>query len=559
MKKTALFFFLMLSCLASDTQAQPTSGSLLQEIESQPSGKGLPSVVPKDLPGTPPVDPTEAKRYLVKNFKYIGNIQISSSELNDILKNYLNQALTFNQLQAACSAIEELYRDRGWLVRAFLPSQDITNGDVTIQIIEARLGGVRINNQSKRVSNEKIKIWIDKHIPPQSLLSLNDLDRVLLLINDLPGVAIVGDLQQGNQPGETIFNVTVTDTARIIGQVGVDNYGDSSTGIIRTTANVSINDVLGLNEQITLFGLYSDGSNYGRLSLTAPVGIDGFRLGINSSFMTYRVVNPVFADLHASGEARTLGGEMNYPIIRSRQTNLYVLGNYTYSDFYNTNINGTASQYSTTVMQFGLSGNRIDALGNGGINSGSMLLSAGKVNLNRSPSQVYDDIGPQVDGNFGKIRYALNRQQVITKNFSIYGAMSGQAADKNLDVSEQLYMGGPFNVRAYGLGQGASTQGNLTTLELRVNLPAQFQLAAFYDYANVQSYKTTGFTSAPENNFYALQGLGLNLSWVGPMNTQIKAIWARRTGSLPDTVQAYMDQNGGTSANRYWLTGSLPF
>jgi hemolysin activation/secretion protein len=187
------------------------------------------------------------------------------------------------------------------------------------------------------------------------------------------------------------------------------------------------------------------------------------------------------------------------------------------------------------------------------------MASVGQVNLNASPSQVYDQIGPQSAGGFSKLRYALNRQQQLSPSLSLYVAVSGQIANKNLDVSEQIYMGGPFNVRAYALGQGAASQGNLTTIELRKSLSEKFQLSAFYDYANVQTYKSTGFDSSPTNNFYALQGVGLSLSWRGPRGMQIKATWARRTGSLPDTVQAYMEQNGGTSANRFWLTGSIPF
>jgi hemolysin activation/secretion protein len=275
--------------------------------------------------------------------------------------------------------------------------------------------------------------------------------------------------------------------------------------------------------------------------------------------MNYRVINPAFTDLHASGNARTAGFETSYPIIRSRQTNLFVQGNYSHNDFYNTNINGTSSQYNTTSYQFGMLGNRIDSLGRGGVSTGSMIMLVGQVNLNGSPNQIYDSLGSQAEGGFTKMRYAFNRLQAINSSFSVYGALTGQVANKNLDVSEQIYMGGPFNVRAYAMGQGAASQANLTTLELRVNLSAQFQLGGFYDYANVQTYKTTAFESAPENNFYALQGAGVNLSWSGPMNSQIKAIWARRTGTLPDSVQAYMDQNGGTSPNRFWLTGSLPF
>ncbi len=550
-------FFLLLS---SEAIAQPSSGSLLQEIESQPSiREPLPEVLPNLVPGAPPVDNSKAKKYLIKKFEFIGNFQIPASDLNAVLKNYINNNLSFTQLQAAAAVVSELYRDRGWLVRAFLPSQDITNGTVTIQIIEARLGGVKIDNQSKHISTETIRSWLDKNIPLNTLLSLNHLDRALLLINDLPGVTIVGDLQQGNNPGETILAVKVTDKPIIYGQVGVDNYGDPSTGNVRTTASVSVNGALGFNEQLTVYGLYSDGTDYGRVSLTAPVGRDGLRMGINGSFMNYRVINPAFTDLHANGEARTAGFESSYPIIRSRQQNLFVLGNYNHNDFYNTNINGISSQYNTSTFQLGLSGNRIDGFGNGAVSTGSLMMTFGQVNLNASPSQVADQIGPQTEGGFTKLRYSFNRQQSVFRDFSVYGSISGQSANKNLDVSEQLYMGGPYSVRAYTMGQGASTQGNLTTLELRMNLNAGFQVAGFYDYANVQTYKTTGFASAPENNFYALQGVGLNLSWNGPLNSQIKAIWARRTGTLPDSVQAYLEQNGGTSANRYWLTGSLPF
>jgi hemolysin activation/secretion protein len=554
----ALIVFILMLPL-STLHAQPSSGSLLQEIESQPDLRSLPQVVPKTPLAPPPLDRTKDKKYYVKNFVFKGNTVISSKELTDLLKNYVNQSLSFAQLQSAAAAISELYRDRGWLVRSFLPTQDISDGTVIMQIIEAKFGGLKINNQSKRMTNKKIELWAEKNIPIHSLLSLNHVDRLILLLTDLPGVKIVGTLQAGKNAGETLLYVTVTDTPIITGQIAADNFGDPSTGIIRTSASASMNGALGFNEQVSLYGIYSDGSNYGRLSLSAPVGQNGLRLGVNGSFMNYRVINPAFTDLHASGEARTVGLEAMYPIVRSRQTNLFAQGNYSKNDFYNTNINGTSSQYNTTTYQFGLSGNRIDNFGRGGINTGSMLFSVGQVNLNNSPSQAFDSIGPQVEGAFTKMRYALNRVQAINSSFSMYGALTGQVANKNLDPSEQIYMGGPFNVRAYSMGQGAASQANLTTIELRMNLPAQFQLGGFYDYANVQTYKTTAFDSAPENNYYALQGGGVNLSWNGPLNSQLKATWARRTGTLPDAIQTYMNQNGGLSANRYWLTGTLPF
>jgi hemolysin activation/secretion protein len=190
------------------------------------------------------------------------------------------------------------------------------------------------------------------------------------------------------------------------------------------------------------------------------------------------------------------------------------------------------------------------------------MASGGMVNLNSSPSLPDDLSGPQVNGNFTKLRYAANRLQAITSGLSAYLGTSGQVASKNLDSSEQIYLGGPYSVRAYATGQGNASQGNLITFELRQKLPMKLLLTGFYDYANVQTYKTSNFINTTQNsayaNTYALQGLGSSISWSGPLGLQIKAIWAMRTGTLPPLVTQSFNGNGGTSSNRFWLTASLP-
>ncbi len=157
---------------------------------------------------------------------------------------------------------------------------------------------------------------------------------------------------------------------------------------------------------------------------------------------------------------------------------------------------------------------------------------------------------------FLKMRYAVNRNQALTDSLSFYLGVSGQLASKNMDSSEQLYLGGPMNVRAFASGQGAASQGNLTTAELRQNLPYQTQLVGFYDLGNVQYWKFN--TAGAPANDYAMSGYGASLGWYGPYGFNIKAVWAQRMG-LSQSAQNYLNQNGGTSWNRYWLNASLPF
>jgi hemolysin activation/secretion protein len=551
---------LALLLLMPNSFAQQTSaGSILQEIRSQELETALPKVIPNiDRTIADKVASPKDATFIAKHFTFIGNTKVSSEKLNSLVIGYLNRPITFNDLIGAADLISEYYRDKGWLIKTQIPQQDVTEGIVTIEIMEASLGGILIDNKSKRVSKDRVENWIYSAIPRNTPLSLSTLDRALLTLNDLPEIQVSSSLQEGKKRGETNILLTVTDKPLVDGIVGVDNFGQSSTGQNRATASLNINGPLGLGEQVNVYGLYTEGTNYGRVALTTPVGSDGLRVGINGSYLSYRVVNSSFNQLFANGTSSTGGAELTYPIIRSRPANLFLLGNYNYSSF-NNNANGAAtSQYSTSVFLGGLSGNLLDSFAGGGINTGSLMASGGAVNLNTSPSLSSDVIGPQVNGNFTKLRYAANRLQAITSSLSAYLGASGQFASKNLDSSEQLYLGGPYSVRAYATGQGNASQGNLMTFELRQTLPMKLLLTGFYDYANVQTYKTSNFNSAPLNNTYVLQGLGSSLGWSGPLGLQIKAIWAMRTGTLPTLVTQSFNGNGGTSSNRFWLTASLP-
>jgi len=531
----------------------------LQEIRSQEQDTALPQVTPNII--KPKLDQSpisKAGTIIAKRFAFIGNTKVSSEKLNSLVAGFLNRPINFNDLRSAADLIAEYYRDQGFLIKTQIPRQDVTEGTVTIEILEASLGGVLIDNKSKRVSNARVEKWVYDAIPRGTSLSSSILDRALLTLNDLPDIQVTSSLQEGKLRGETNVLLTVTDKSLIDGMVGVDNFGQSSTGQNRATASLNINRPLGLGEQVNVYGLYTEGTNYGRVALTTPIGSDGLRVGINGSYLSYRVINSSFNQLFANGTSSTGGAELTYPIIRSRPANLFLLGNYNYSSFINNANGGTTSQYSTSVFLGGLSGNLLDGFAGGGINTGSLMASGGAVNLNTSPSLSSDVIGPQVNGNFTKLRYAANRLQAITASLSAYLGASGQFASKNLDSSEQLYLGGPYSVRAYATGQGNASQGNLMTFELRQTLPMNLLLTGFYDYANVQTYKTSYFASAPPNNTYALQGLGSSIGWSGPLGLQIKAIWAMRTGTLPTLVTQSFNGNGGTSSNRFWLTASLP-
>ena len=558
----ALSFGFILFCTflgGSTATAQTSAGQLLQQNrELEPTVPLLPDATRNVSPlEVKPSAPAQGQMtFVVKRFEFTGNTKIPTADLDRLAKDLVNTPITFDDLTSLTNAITQYYRERGWLVRAVLPKQDITAGVVRIQLIESKLGGISIDNRSKRVSNARVEDWIYSHIPRSADLSLDQLDFALLTLNDLPDISVSSSLQSGTQPGDTILVLTVEDKPLFNGQVSVDNYGDANSGKIRTSVLANANGPLGIGDQLSAYGMYSEGNSYGRLSFTAPVGSSGLRMGVNGSTMAYRVLNQSFNSLYANGIANTGGVEASMPLVRSRPQNLITTFNWNYSEFKNWTIAGVNQDqtYTTSVAQLGLNGNLLDDILGGGINTGLVTVSGGDIsrNINGPYSSNYG-----VAGSFSKARYALTRLQAIADETTAYVSISGQWASKNMDSSEQLYLGGPMNVRAYGSGQGAASQGNLTTVELRQNLPYQTQVAGFYDIGNVQTWKFNPAINQVSNN-YVLQGAGVSLAWLGPYNLNVKGAFAMRTGGLSQSVTNYLTQNGGLSSHRFWVTATLP-
>lgn len=540
--------------------AQTSAGQLLQQNrELEPTAPLLPdatrNVSPLEV--KPSAPPPGQVTFVVKQFVFSGNTKIPTADLDRLAAGLINTPITFDDLGLLTNAITQYYRERGWLVRAVVPKQDITAGVVRIQLIEAKLGGISIDNRSKRVSNARVEEWIYSRIPKSSELSLAQLDFALLTLNDLPDISVKSSLQSGTKPGDTILVLTVDDKPLFNGQVSVDNYGDANSGKVRTSVFANANGPLGIGDLLSAYAMYSEGNSYGRLSFTAPVGNSGLRMGVNGSTMAYRVLNQSFQSLYANGIANTGGIEASLPLIRSRPKNLISTFNWNYNDFRNWTIAGRNQEqtYTTSVAQFGLNGNRLDDFLGGGINTGLLTVSGGDISRNvNGPFNTFYGVA----GTFAKARYAFTRLQAVTDKMSAYVSVSGQWASKNMDSSEQLYLGGPFNVRAYGSGQGAASQGNLTTLELRHSLPYQTQITGFYDIANVQAWKFNNPAVSQYSNNYVLQGAGLSLAWLGPYNLNVKGTFAMRTGGLSQSVTNFLTQNGGLSSNRFWLTATLP-
>ena len=539
-------------------QVPPNAGSLLQQMEQsrpQPPAAALPAPIAQ-----PPAEmkPVGGLSVTVRAFRFAGNRLLTDEALQAAVQPFLNRPLGFSGLQEAAAAAARAYRQAGWIVRVYLPQQDVTEGVVTLQIVEAAFGGTQLEGAlPDRIALERLQAIVSAAQPMGAPLNGDALDRALLLLDDLPGIAVSGNLKAGPREGETSLALKVTDKALTSGEASADNAGSRSTGAIRMLGTLYVNSPARLGDQAALTGIHTEGSDYARLGYTLPVGHQGLRLGASASRLSYRLVSPEFAELDARGNSTTLGLEASYPLIRSRQRNLNLLLNLDRKRFDNQSGGATTSLYRVDTLSLGLSGSLFDALG--GANSGSISLVSGKVDLAGSPNEAADAATIRSAGNFNKLRYAFSRYQSLGTDRSALVSVSGQMASKNLDSAEKFYLGGSMGVRAYPSSEGGGSEGVLASLELRQALPRNFILSGFYDWGRVTVNRDNDFIGAATLNQYCLRGIGLALAWQPRADLSLKATWARRIGDNPNPTASGLDQDGSLVRNRYWLLASLAF
>jgi hemolysin activation/secretion protein len=367
-------------------------------------------------------------------------------------------------------------------------------------------------------------------VKPGDIVKAEQLDRALMLLNDTPGVGgSRATLQPGASVGTTDLVVGLMSAAPYSGNVSVDNYGNRYTGETRTGGTLNFNSPLGLGDQVTLTALASNQQlTYGRWAYHRPLGYDGLRAGIAYAETRYRL-GKEFATLNAHGSASGTSAFLVYPFVRNASTNLFgTLTRERKSLSDTVEATATVVDKGIEVTNYGLSGNRQDLLGGGGLTTMELTTAVGRLNINSAVARAIDAVSAQTRGGYTRIYYNVGRLQRVTENALVSVAFSGQRANKNLDSSEKFGLGGAYGVRAYPQGEGIGDSGYLTNLEWRYAFTGDAQGLLFYDTGMVVVNRYP-FGTAANTQFLSGAGIGLNARIGG---LQLRSSLAWRTGGV---------------------------
>jgi len=572
-----LLITLSLSLWTMQLYALPDAGSLMQQQKQREQIQQR----PLDKPVLEEKDELIKKKTIsagqkiaVTDFILTGDITVFKKEkLLALLDDAKGQSYDLAGLEALAARITKHYQDAGYfLVKVWLPPQDVTAGTITFAISEGILdtegGGIHIIDETQAIKSEFAVGIIGSKLIPGQPVNEQDLERVILLLDDLQGISVSANLEPGTDEGSTQVQLAVNAEPLFSGYISADNGGSYYTGADRLSVGLTLSNLSGYGDILSINTNASDSDNtFISLNYRTPIGYSGLTMGLNYSDMDY-LMGKEFRSLKASGVAHDLTLDARYPIYRSRMESLYLTAAYDWKD-YKDEANGIITTDKTVdVGTIGINWDKYDDFWGGGLNLLQLQIKAGELDLSGSDDALQLDqlaTGPKRNGSYSKLSYAVSRLQSISEKITFLASLEGQLTDKNLDSSERLQMGGSYGVRAYPVGDGIADEGYKITFEGRYMIKqatalGDIQASVFYDRAELKQFHKVGEMPLFTPNDYNISGWGLGLSLNKSEQHSINLSWAKKIGKNPmRDLLTGNDGDGKDDKSRFWLSASWFF
>lgn len=571
---------LFLLNLGTPAVAQPDAGTLLNQ--EQRSQQRLPNRLPEaQSPSTSPaLKDTGGVRVVVKSVRFTGALDlVGEPELQALVAPAVGKELDFAGLEGLARSVTSFLRSKGWmLAQAYLPKQDVTEGDIDIAVRAGKLDGSNGQGQPfvlvpggkkpLRMDTARLKAIAAARLPAGAVVNEAELERAMLLMNDLPGISARARLEPGNEADSSRVTVDVEEGPLLTSSLGLDGYGNRDTGMVQLGLAAQLNDLSGMGDQASANATHSEGVDLVRLGYSLPVGSQGLKLGASWSGMRYQILSGTGLAAGLKGESDTTGLTLSYPLLRSRSNNVYATLGFTHKSLKDESLVGVLRDKRVNVWNAALSGDVLDARGGGGLTAWNAGLTTGQLDLSGLPADAAADAaGYDAQGSFDKLNYGISRLQKLPGAFTAFANVSGQAAGKNLDSSEKFLLGGPNGVRAYPGSEGSGDSGWLANFELRYDLPGstmlgQVQVFGFYDTGHITLHhdpRKIAIATASGLNSYGLAGWGLGATLSKAGSHVVRLLWAEKTGQNPGSTTSGLDADGQADTSRIWLQATLWF
>jgi hemolysin activation/secretion protein len=475
------------------------------------------------------------KIFALKEIVLDNSSAYKTEDFKSVYGPYIGQDVSFADLNAIAQGMTRKYREDGFIFsRIVLPPQNIKNGVLHVQAVEGRITNVEVTGNFKDKMG-LVAAFADK-IRTAGPANTKEIERYLLLIDDLPGITARSFMKPSATPGGGDLIISVEQDL-FEGSASFDNRGSRFIGPWRGELVGAFNSVFGIHDRTTLRALVAtqtDELRFGEIMHEEQIGSEGMRLKGRYA-VTKTEPGGSLSALGIEGDSDLFDIEALYPLLRGRQVNVNLLAGFTAN---NTETDLSGIQIAKDRVRSARAAARVDfADPLRGVNQLELMATKGLDVLNATP----DGIGrSRANGEHEFLRYnatVTRIQDLWWNNVSLLLSGTWQHSSDPLLASEEFTVGGPGFGRAYDGGEIAGDRGYAGLAELRYGgaVDSQFvksyQLYSFVDYGKVKNLSPVVGEVARDSLTSAGLGARFNLvhdlsgyiEWDVPLNKRVNA------------------------------------
>lgn len=547
-------------------------------------GKVLPGLFWVVLLLTPGIAHTESADATVKNaavsqmavdFKVYpvgsGAERDAIAVLHDAARALGSVPANLQEVEQWSNVLTHALRQRGFPIAAVLMTeadwQAMRNGAKPLfTVYPGRIQEIVLENKT-RVADARLYRLVTKALcggealDGVCLLQTSRLERTTQLLQDVPGVAIAKAPQFS--PGAGVGDIKLILSLEQLGSpwagdIIADNKGITSTGQLRFGLTVSGNNYFGAGESYALTAMTTNQLMWiGSLTGSVPIFDDGLRATAGISRQQYSLNTGT----RVTGVASTAQAGVLYPFARGLDSNiwggvsyLHSLASTSFDDFDFT----TTSRLNS--FRFSLRADNGDRPKH--LRTDQWAAEVSVTLGHRGDNDLPTDSVTHRNGRYVKVNTDAFRTYALSKRGDLFlsGRINGQLANRNLDPSEKLPVGGATAVRAYRADEGSFDDGAIVNIGLykRLSVAAghQLQFGVFNDaaYGRVNHSPWPNWELSYVNvpgvtNTRWLVGYGASVEWLTPIGATVSLSVARPYGF---SSTSWMDP--GKHPVQFWLS-----
>jgi hemolysin activation/secretion protein len=412
----------------------------------------------------------------IREVRIKGATLLKAERINLIAAVYAKRCLGVGDIEKLLADLTNAYIAAGYIsVRAYLPQQDLSTGILEILVIEGKVEKIQINDAGKG------SVSVGNVAPGLigSPLNLRDFEQTLDQINRLASNNATFDIQPGSQPGDSV--VVINNSPARPWRVGLtyDNQGSASTGKEQAGLNLSWDNLLGLDDFVSVTHRRANPYYAGReaswsnsLTYVVPFGYTTATLSLSDSAYASLLTPASGAILHSRGTSNQVALRLDHVLYRNQTSRWNLAAGLTTKE---------SENYLEGIL-LGVSSRRltpldIDSSYTTGFAGGALTLDFGYARGLKLLNALDDASGlPSVSprAQFGKWKYGGNYNLPFKAgelNWSFTSALTAQKSESVLYGSEQISIGGIYSVRGFVRNSLSGDDGYYLRNDLGVRIP----------------------------------------------------------------------------------------